>query len=159
MYFPILERNTSKRENPSPKEPSRWLWVRILHWQKVGTWISYNWNVSPQGYIEYLYCAGFVCLCACVKERPHVTLTLLTHVSVVGQMRPKVKCNTDNTQTSWPLSWKLHFSSINEVLLLYWLMAHFCSEGQKSMYATRRGAEEWCLWYLCFWTPPALTHK
>lgn len=27
--------------------------------------------------------------------------------------------NTDDTQTSWPLGWELHCSSINEDLLLY----------------------------------------
>lgn len=44
--------------------------------------------------------------------------------------------HTDNAQTSWPLSWKQHFSSINEDLLLYWSMMHFSSAGPKSMSAT-----------------------
>lgn len=55
------------------------------------------------------------------------TARSLSNVSVVGQMKPKVKCNPDNTQTLWPLAWKLHFSSLHEDLLLYWLMVHFCS--------------------------------
>lgn len=97
--------------------------------------------------------------------RMRVTLALLAHVSVVGQMKAKVKCNPDNSQTSWPLAWKLHFSSLNEDLLLYWLMVHFCSSGQKSMYATcspkAEGLRRWGAMPVIplLLKPPELTHK
>lgn len=83
-----------------------------------------NHTISAQGSGKYFYCAEFV------------TLALLAYISVVGQMKPKVRCYPDNTQTLWPLAWKLHFSSLNKDLLLYRLIVHFCSRGQKSMYAT-----------------------
>lgn len=69
---------------------------------------------------------------------------------------------TDNAQTSWPLSWKLHFSSINEDLLLYWLMVHFSSAGLKSMSATRSlKTEGWGVMPVIptLLNTPELTHK
>lgn len=54
--------------------------------------------------------------------------------------------HTADPRTSCPPGWKLHFSSINEDLLLYWLMVHFSSEGLKSMNTTwRLNTEAWWL--------------
>lgn len=66
---------------------------------------------------------------------PHACRLLLRHpVDGQSHINPRSKAallfsldNPDDTQTSWPLSWQLHCSSINEDLLLYWLMVHFSS--------------------------------
>jgi len=95
-----------------------------------------------------IYIVMYVLLCCNMVEFRHV-----------GQVRPKARCRL-RPLVSWICyTWtsclpcrRLHFSSINEDLLLYWLMVHFSSEGVKSMSATWE-SEDWCLWCLPSWIP------